>query len=156
MVTQLLHVVRPHRAYFGRKDYQQARVVSRMVEDLRFDLEIRCVDTVRGPDGLAMSSRNARLSSQEREVATVISRALSAAKKRALAGAVDVGTLVADLRAALAAEQLLTTEYAEARDAETLALIQDGEVPLDGAGIVIGVAAQVSKVRLFDNVVVSR
>src|SRR6184192_4615359 len=79
VVLKLLEIVQPHRAYFGRKDAQQARLISQMVRDLNLDTEIVVCPIVREPDGLALSSRNAYLSADERKAATVLHRALAAA-----------------------------------------------------------------------------
>jgi len=82
VVARLLRIVQPHRAYFGEKDAQQLRVISKMVKDLAFDLEIVPCPTVREPDGLAMSSRNAYLDPEQRKAATVLFRSLSLAKQK--------------------------------------------------------------------------
>jgi pantoate--beta-alanine ligase len=126
---KLFTIVRPQRAYFGQKDAQQVAVVRRLVGDLALDVSICVVPTVRDADGLALSSRNARLSPQERERALALPRALAAA-----AGAPDP---VAAARAALNG---LEPDYVELLD-------------LDGA-TVLAAAARVGSVRLIDNVLV--
>lgn len=156
VVAQLLHVVRPHRAYFGLKDYQQSRVVTRMVRDLSLDVEIRLVETVREPDGLALSSRNARLTPEERQAASVIWRALSKARDLVLGGERLVSAVSHALTGELATEPLVSVEYADIRDAETLELLTGEELRLDGAGTLLAVAAKVGAVRLIDNVVLRR
>ena len=132
---KLFNIVRPERAYFGQKDAQQAAVVERLVEDLNLDLEIRVVPTVRDGDGLAVSSRNAYLSAQERAAALALPRAL-----RAGAQAHEHG---ADPRAAaqavLAAEPGLEPEYVEL-------------AKLDGRVYLLA-AARAGRTRLIDNVV---
>jgi pantoate--beta-alanine ligase len=120
---KLFNVVRPHVAYFGRKDAQQVAVVKQFVRDLNLDLEIRAVDTVRDADGLAVSSRNARLSAEERERALAIPRAL-ATRDEARARAVLAGAGV-------------EPEYVAVAD-------------LDGP--TLAVAARVGSTRLIDNV----
>src|SRR5205085_4829442 len=74
--TKLFHIVNPNRVYFGQKDFQQLRILERLVDDLHFPLTVVAVPTVREPDGLALSSRNAYLSAEERQAATSLSRAL--------------------------------------------------------------------------------
>jgi pantoate--beta-alanine ligase len=119
---KLFNIVRPHRAWFGRKDAQQVAVLKQMARDLNLELEIRVVETVRDPDGLALSSRNARLTPAERELALAIPRALAT---RDAARARDV--LVA---------AGITPDYVEVAD-------------LDGP--TLAVAAHVGSTRLIDN-----
>jgi len=153
VVAQLLHVVRPHRAYFGRKDFQQALVIRRMVEDLRFDLEIRRVLTVREPDGHALSSRNLRLDEAERQTALAIQRALRLLAARFEEGERSVGELTRHLRGAFASEPRLRVEYAELRDADTLELCQEPDsIPDEPGRVLVAVAAQVGGVRLIDSI----
>lgn len=132
---KLFAVVRPDRAYFGEKDVQQAAIVDRMVRDLALGLEIRVVPTVRDRDGLALSSRNARLSPEEREAARAIPRALSAGKLAHRRGE----DAVAAARAALAGEPLLEPEYVEV-------------TRFDGAAPVLAAAVRAGATRLIDNV----
>jgi pantoate--beta-alanine ligase len=154
VVTQLFEVVRPHRAYFGLKDYQQARAVARMAADLHFDLEVRCVPTVREADGLAASSRNRRLAPRERAAAAAIYRALEAARQRILAGERSAAAVVEHLRAELSREPLLGVEYAEVVDGATLEPFARGEIDLSGGGALVAVAVRAGAVRLIDNVLV--
>ena len=146
--ARLFNIVRPDRAYFGEKDYQQLQVVKRMVRDLKFPLEVIPVPTVREPDGMAMSSRNAYLSPEERKAAVSLSRALFAAGDLADAGERDTHKLVAAARAVTQAEPLLRLQYLELRDAETLETVTHVERP-----VVLAVAALVGRARLIDNVV---
>lgn len=152
VVAQLFHLVRPDRAYFGLKDFQQARVVSRMVRDLLWDAEVRLVPTVREPDGVALSSRNRLLSPAARNAAPALIRALSRARDRLARGDGDVAALEACLRGALAEEPLLKVEYAEVVDAETLDPFPDGKVTEADGGVLLAVAAWAEGVRLIDNV----
>jgi pantoate--beta-alanine ligase len=147
VVAKLLNLVGPDVAYFGQKDAQQAVVIRRMVRDLDFPVRIEVMPTVRDPDGLAMSSRNAYLQPDERERATALSRALAAAERGAHAGSLADGLAAA--RAELAAAGI-EPEYLEARDAETLE-------PVDGLGerpVLVAVAARVGAARLIDNVLI--
>jgi pantoate--beta-alanine ligase len=145
VVCKLFNVVRPHVALFGEKDFQQLAVIRRMVADLDLGVEIVGMPIVREPDGLAMSSRNAYLSPDERRRALALSRALDAARGRADAGERDAATLVATARAALEG-QVDRVDYVELRDAETLAPL----ARLEGAGVLL-VAAFVGGTRLIDN-----
>ncbi|MGC2424154.1 MAG: pantoate--beta-alanine ligase [Nitrospirota bacterium] len=147
VVAKLFNIVMPHKAYFGQKDYQQTVVVRRMAQDLNMGTEIVVMPTVREPDGLAMSSRNAYLSPQERAAALVIYRALSSAKSLYDAGERHAGALIDKVRETVKGEPLVELEYAEAAEAETLSPL----VEIDGKAV-LAVAARVGKTRLIDNV----
>jgi pantoate--beta-alanine ligase len=147
--ARLFNIALPDRAYFGEKDYQQLQVIKRMVADLRFPLDIVPVPTVREPEGLAMSSRNAYLSPEERQAATVLSRGLAAARERFAAGEREAAALAQAATEVIAAEPRVRMQYVEVRDAETLAAVARAERPA-----VIAVAAFVGSARLIDNVVV--
>jgi pantoate--beta-alanine ligase len=147
VVAKLFNIVMPHKAYFGQKDYQQTVVVRRMARDLNMGTEIVVLPTVREPDGLAMSSRNAYLSPGERAAATVIYRALSSARNLYDAGERHAEAFIIKVREAVEDEPLVELEYAEAADAETLSPIKE----IDGKAV-LAVAARVGKTRLIDNV----
>jgi pantoate--beta-alanine ligase len=148
VVAKLLHAVGPSVAVFGRKDYQQLLVVRRMVRDLFLPVEVVGHPTVREPDGLAMSSRNAYLSADERSRALAISRGLDAASWAFARGERTARTLEAIARAPIE-EAAASVEYVELRDADDLS-----EVPGDaGDRAVLVVACRVGKTRLIDNVV---
>ncbi|MGH9750279.1 MAG: pantoate--beta-alanine ligase [Candidatus Polarisedimenticolia bacterium] len=149
VVAKLLVLVRPDRAYFGEKDAQQLRLVRTMARDLHLETEIVPCPTVREPDGLALSSRNAYLSPAERRAAPVLHRALHAAAARAREGERDARLLVAGVRAALAAEPLARIDYVEAVDSETLEPVIAIDRP-----VLLAVAAWFGKARLIDNVVI--
>jgi pantoate--beta-alanine ligase len=119
VVAKLFEIVQPHFAYFGRKDAQQVRIIQQMARDLNFDAEIVVCPIVREADGLAMSSRNAYLSPEERRAATVLSRALDAARSKINAGERDALHLSAMMRQIIAAEPLAALDYAEIVDADT-------------------------------------
>ena len=150
VVSKIFHLARPHRAYFGQKDWQQVAVVRQLVADLSFDLEIVACPTIREADGLAMSSRNRRLDAAARAAAPLLYQVLVAA-----AAQVRQGVPPAQVRAAAAAallrEPLLTHEYLEVADAQTLQPLAQ-YVP--GRAVVLCLAAHVGGVRLIDNVVV--
>lgn len=145
--ARLFNIVRPDRAYFGEKDYQQLLVIKQMARDLHFPLEIVPVPTVREPDGLAMSSRNTYLSSEKRKAATVLYRALSEAKRRFEGGQRDAAALVAAVREIIEAEPLVRLQYAELRDAETLAELRHVD-----RRAVLAIAVFLGQARLIDNV----
>jgi len=148
--TKLFHIVQADRAYFGKKDYQQLKVIQRMVRDLNIPTEIVPCETVREPDGLAMSSRNVYLKPDERQAATVLYRALCAGRDAILAGERDAKKVQALVEQVIATEPLVKTEYVDVADAETLEPLTDlrGEV-------VISLAARVGVARLIDNVTVT-
>ena len=148
VVAKLLHLVGPSRAYFGQKDAQQLAVVRRMVEDLAFPNEIVACPTVREPDGLAVSSRNAYLSAAERERATALYRALSAGRAAFQAGQRDPAAVEA------AARDLL--EDAPGVEPDYVALVEEATFePAKQAepGQVLATAARVGRTRLIDNVI---
>jgi pantoate--beta-alanine ligase len=147
VVAKLFNSVQPDVAWFGQKDAQQVAAICRMVRDLDFPVRIEVLPTVRDPDGLAMSSRNAYLSAKDRERATALSRALRVAEERARAGSLAEG-LDAARRELTAAG--VEPEYLEARDAENLNPVAElGDRP-----VLIAVAAQVGGARLIDNVLI--
>src|SRR6476646_9083324 len=147
VVAKLFNLVGPDVAYFGQKDAQQAVVIRRMVRDLDFPARIEVMPTVREPDGLAMSSRNAYLQPADRERATALSRALAAAERGARAGSLAKGLAAAEAELAAAG---IESEYLEARDAETLEPVdQLGDRP-----VLVAVAARVGAARLIDNVLI--
>lgn len=150
IVCKLFNIVQPTRAYFGQKDAQQTVVVRKMVRDLHLPVEISIGPTVREPDGLAMSSRNAYLNSEERKAATVLYRALQAARQRYAEGARNGETLRATLRAVLDAEPLAQVEYVSAADPVTLHEI-DGH--MDERGALLSMAVRIGRTRLIDNLV---
>lgn len=150
VVAKLFNIVKPHLALFGEKDFQQLRAIQRMVVDLNFDLEIVPVPTVREPDGLAMSSRNAYLSPQERQSALALSRALRVAGESVREGERDTAQVARAARAVLERTPGVEIEYVEAVNSETLKPMEK----LDRA-IVVAIAARVGKTRLIDNVVLT-
>jgi len=146
VVAKLLHIVEPDIAVFGRKDFQQAMLVRRMVDDLDFGLEIEVAPTVRELDGLALSSRNSYLQGDERRAALALSRALRAVEQAWRGGEADPGPL---------ARRGLEVLRAPGVAPEYLALVDDQMRPVArvDARTVVLVAAKVGKTRLIDNVV---
>jgi pantoate--beta-alanine ligase len=147
VVAKLFAIVRPDRAYFGEKDAQQIRVIRRMTADLGFDLSIVPVATVREPDGLALSSRNVHLTGERRPAATVLARALAAARAAYLAGERDAGVLRAVMQTVLAAEPLARVDYVSVADDVTLRELDH----LDGPAVA-SLAVAIGPTRLIDNV----
>jgi len=119
VVMKLLQIVQPNFAYFGRKDAQQARIITQMARDLNLDSEIIVCPIVREPDGLALSSRNAYLGAEERKAATVLYRALDAARSELAAGVRDALQLQRVLHRTLSVESQARVDYAEIVDAES-------------------------------------
>jgi pantoate--beta-alanine ligase len=145
VVTKLLNMVGPDVAYFGQKDAQQALVVRRLVRDLDIPVRIEVCPTVREPDGLALSSRNAYLDPAERERAVALRRALDAAESAVAAGERDAAAVQAAARAAMAAYDV-EPEYLALVSAETLAPVARVEDE-----VLVAVAARVGAARLIDN-----
>ena len=146
VVMKLLQIVQPNFAYFGRKDAQQSRIITQMARDLNLDSEIVVCPIVREPDGLAMSSRNAYLNTEERKAATVLSRALDAARNEAAAGVRDALQLQTVLHHVLSAEKLARVDYTEIVDRETFEPV----LRLSKSCFVV-LAVFIGKTRLIDN-----
>jgi len=149
VVLKLLEIVQPHFAYFGRKDAQQARVVRQMVRDLNLDTEIVVCPIVRETGGLAMSSRNAYLKGESRRVATVLYRALDAARQEVSSGERDAVRLVSLMRKVIAEEPLASADYVEIVDADTFEPV----VRLRRTCLAL-LAVLVGSTRLIDNLMV--
>ena len=145
IVTKLLNIVQPDAAFFGQKDAQQALIVRRVVRDLDIPVRIEVCPTVREPDGLALSSRNAYLEPAERERALALRRALDAAEQAVAAGERDSAAVAAAARAAMNPFGV-EPEYLALVAADTLAPVDriDGEV-------LVALAARVGRARLIDN-----
>ncbi len=146
VVAKLFHIVQPDRAYFGEKDAQQLAIIERMVRDLNMPVAIVRVPTVREPDGLAMSSRNSRLSAEERAAAPRLYRALRAGQTAIAAGERDAGKVKAAALAVIAEETLMRVEYLDVVDA----LMQPAAIA--GAGTRLAAAVWLGTTRLIDNV----
>jgi pantoate--beta-alanine ligase len=149
VVLKLFEIVQPHFAYFGRKDAQQARVIRQMVRDLNIDTGVVVCPIVREADGLAVSSRNAYLKGQERRAATVLYRALDAARQEIFRGERDAARLVALVQNAMAAEPLASTDYVEIVDADTFEPVER----LRRSCLVL-LAVFVGSTRLLDNLLI--
>jgi pantoate--beta-alanine ligase len=149
IVAKLFSIVGPCRAYFGRKDAQQLAVVRRMAADLDLPVDVVGCALVREPDGVAMSSRNAYLSADERAAASVLPRALRKAGEAFLAGTIDGGALRHVVVETIAAEPSVRLDYAEVVDAGTLEPV--ASVTSD---TLVAVAAFVGTTRLIDNITI--
>ena len=145
VVTKLFNMVSPDVAYFGQKDAQQALVIKRLVRDLDMPVEIEVAETVREPDGLAMSSRNARLTASDRKRAAALHRALSAASRAAAEGAKSADAVLAPARDELKREDI-EPEYLELVSPETLSPVRQL-----GDEVLAVIAARVNGTRLIDN-----
>ncbi len=148
VVAKLFHLVEPDLAVFGRKDAQQAVIIRRMVSDLDFPLEIVVVPTVREADGLALSSRNAYLTAEQRRAALALSRGLAAAHEAFRKGMTVADEVVAHVRGVVQREPLLRLEYVEAVDPNTLAPVSRA-----AGDTLLALAARVGSTRLIDNIV---
>lgn len=148
VVAKLFNGVQPAKAYFGQKDAQQAAVIRQMTRDLNFPIEIVICPIVREPDGLAMSSRNTYLDSEQRQVATVLYRALSAAKDAYDASERDAEKLRIIMREIIAAEPLAIAQYVSCADYDTLQ-----ELETVSGEALLSMAVFVGKTRLIDNFV---
>jgi len=158
VVLKLLEIVQPQAAFFGRKDAQQARILTQMARDLNLDAEISVQPIVRESDGVAMSSRNAYLSSEERRAATSLSRALIAAANTIKSGERNAGAIVQSAQTVLAAELFVKTDYVELVSEENLE-----PVTLLGRTCLLLIAASVGNpkearqpTRLIDNLLVTQ
>jgi len=145
--AKLFNIVWPDRAYFGEKDFQQLQIIKRMVRDLFMPITIVGVPTVREPDGLAMSSRNAYLSPTERQAARVVPRALQAAVELVEHGELEVANLVEAIEKTVAAQPLARLQYIEIVDPETLTPLR--VLTRDARALL---AVYIGQTRLIDNV----
>jgi pantoate--beta-alanine ligase len=149
VVFKLFEIVQPHYAYFGRKDAQQVRIVQQMARDLNLDVETLVCPIVREPDGLAMSSRNTYLDAADRKAATVLVRALRAAKSEIASGVRDVLHLQATMQKVLESEPRARVDYAEIVDAETF----ESVVRISRRCCAV-LAVFIGKTRLIDNMLI--
>jgi pantoate--beta-alanine ligase len=148
VVAKLFHVVAPDKAFFGQKDAAQVAIIRRMVWDLNIGVEIVACPIVREVDGLAMSSRNAYLDSQQRQQALVLQRSLIQVKRAWEDGQGNVEKLLAAGREAFAKEESVRVDYFEIVDPDTLERVEEAR-----KGTLVAVAAFVGTTRLIDNVI---
>lgn len=150
VVAKLFNIVKPHRAYFGRKDYQQSVVVRRLVADLNMDIEIVLLPTVREADGLAMSSRNVRLTPQQRQAASVLHRSLSRAEERVRVGERSAKAILEEVRALIEGEPLARIDYVALCHPDTLQPLDRIEGPM-----LLALAVRFGGTRLIDNCIIA-
>ena len=148
IVAKLLHACKPRTAVFGRKDAQQFVIIQRMVRDLLMDVEVVGIPTVRADDGLALSSRNEYLTSEERSQAPVLFEAVNAASEAVLKGEQRVREIVRAMRTILARAPLAEVQYCEVVDAETL---QPVRTLKSGKEVLAATAVYFGKTRLIDS-----
>jgi pantoate--beta-alanine ligase len=148
VVAKLFSIVRPSKAYFGQKDAQQVIVIKRMVVDLDMGIEIVAVPTLRESDGLAMSSRNTYLSSEERQAATVLFKALSLARQLTRDGEKDAERIRGQMISIIQKEPLASIDYVSITRADTLR-----ELDLIESPALASLAVRIGRTRLIDNMV---
>ncbi|MDP6101078.1 MAG: pantoate--beta-alanine ligase [Dehalococcoidia bacterium] len=148
VVGKLFNIVEPHRAYFGQKDAQQVVVIQKIVADLDFNLEVVVCPTVREPDGLAMSSRNSYLDSEQRRAALVLYHSLQKAQREYSAGVRDAGRIRREMAEILQSEQLAEVDYISVASPLTMEELDTVE---DQA--LVSLAVKIGKTRLIDNIV---
>jgi pantoate--beta-alanine ligase len=150
VLTVLFNSVRPDFAFFGQKDAQQTLVVRRLVRDLAFDIEVVVLPTVREQSGLALSSRNAYLSEEDRRAASVLYRALSQAREVYMEGERSPKRLAETVRAQIEAEPRARLEYVGVVDAETMEKLDRVH---EDRPVLIALAARLGNTRLIDNII---
>jgi pantoate--beta-alanine ligase len=151
VLTVLFNTVRPDFAFFGQKDAQQTLVVRRLVRDLAFDIEVVVLPTVREQSGLALSSRNAYLTDEQRAAASILYKALSQAKEVYMEGERNPKRMAEVVRSRVEAEPMTRIEYVGVVDADTMEKFD--RIPEDRA-VLIALAARVGRTRLIDNLVI--
>ena len=149
VVLKLLEIAQPHCAFFGRKDAQQARIIRQLVADLNLDARVEVCPIVREADGLALSSRNAYLGSEERRAATVLYRALETARQEVERGERAAAPLLAGIRRVVESEPLATLDYAEVVSEESF----EPTARLSGNCLAV-LAVFIGATRLIDNMLI--
>lgn len=150
VVAKLFNLIKPHRAYFGQKDYQQSVVIRRLVADLNFDLNVVVLPTVREPDGLAMSSRNARLTPEQRKAALILYRSLRHSEDLVRTGERDAKIIRDEMRAMIQAKSSAQIDYVALCDPETLKPVDRIE------GLTLAaLAVRFGSTRLIDNILIT-
>ena len=146
VVAKLFNITRPHFAVFGQKDFQQLCVVSKMVRDLNWDIEIVAHPIVREDDGLAMSSRNAYLSTEERRKALCLHKSLQHAEARFAGGITDAGQIISEIRDIISENSGVSVDYISIVDKDDLSDKQEID-----SNSVLALAVRVGETRLIDN-----
>lgn len=146
VVSKLFNIVTPDRAYFGQKDAQQLAIIKRMVRDLNFDIEIVGCPIIREEDGLAKSSRNTYLSTEERKAALVLSKAVKLGMDLANNGEKDADKIVNEMKKLIETEPLAKIDYVKAVDANSIEVVSEMKPP-----VLVAMAVYIGKTRLIDN-----
>lgn len=146
IVTKLFHIITPNRAYFGKKDAQQLAIIQRMVRDLNFDIEIIGCPIIREEDGLAKSSRNTYLNSEERKAALILSQALSLGKQCLAQGETNTESLITTMTDWIKKEPLAKIDYINIVDSSSMQSVKIIDRP-----ILCAMAVYIGKTRLIDN-----
>lgn len=149
VVSKLFNIVRPHKAFFGQKDYQQAVIIKKMVKDLNMDMDIIVLPTVREPDGLAMSSRNSYFSQEERKAAPILYNALIMASEMIYDGERDTKRIYSGMKRMIERESLAVIDYIAITDPDTLQDITE----IKGKTL-IALAVRIGRTRLIDNILI--
>ncbi|HTR81270.1 MAG TPA: pantoate--beta-alanine ligase [Bacteroidota bacterium] len=152
VVAKLLHLTKPHKAFFGQKDAQQCIIVRKMVRDLCFDTEIRVAPIVREKDGLAMSSRNVYLSPEERSDALILSASLRQAEQMAKGGQRRAADIISAIKKLIEEKRTAAIDYVAVVNAETLAPLEMIE---QGIPSLIALAVRFGSTRLIDNTIIT-
>jgi pantoate--beta-alanine ligase len=147
VVTKLFNIVKPHKAFFGQKDYQQSVIIKKMVRDLNMDIDIILLPTVREHDGLAMSSRNSFLSTEERKVAPVLYRALIMASEMVKNGEKNTRKIYSEMKRMIENESLVVIDYIAITDPENLR-----DISVIEGKTLIALAVRIGDTRLIDNI----
>lgn len=151
IVTKLFNIIRPDKAFFGQKDYQQALIIKRLTADLKLGVDLIVMPTIREADGLAMSSRNSYLNSIEREAAGIVYRSLMLAEDLIRSGEISGKVIRAKMETCIAGERSARIEYISISDPETLE-----EVDIIGDDVLVAIAVWIGKTRLIDNIIARR
>ncbi|MEK6742899.1 MAG: pantoate--beta-alanine ligase [Nitrospirota bacterium] len=149
VVAKLFNIVKPCKAYFGQKDFQQCAVIKRMVAGLNLDVEVIVLPTVREADGLAMSSRNSYLDTEQRRKSACLYRALTAGEELIKNGVREPETIKQKMRAVLVQEKGIEVDYVEVADPDRLTPLETAE-----GRMVLLVAARLGSTRLIDNLLI--
>ncbi len=149
VVAKLFHAIKPHKAYFGQKDFQQSVVIKKMVENLDMDVEIVVLPTIREKDGLATSSRNIYLKEKEKKTAPILYKSLKLAEDLIKKGERDSNKIVKKMKELIKKEKLVRLEYIAITDPKTLK-----EVERIKRSTNISLAAKIGRARLIDNITI--
>lgn len=150
VVSKLFNIVQPDNAYFGEKDAQQLAIIKHMVQDLNMDVNVVGCPIVREEDGLAKSSRNTYLSTEERKAALILSKTIELGKKLIADGEKDADVLVAKMKANVETEPMAKIDYVKAVNGLTMQQQKEIKAPM-----LIAMAVYIGKTRLIDNMIIS-